>query len=329
MSLISVIVPVYNVEKYLNRCVDSILGQTFKDFKVILVNDVSPHSFGKICDEYALKDNRVHVIHQENKGVAIARNTGLDWIYAHSSSKWISFVDSDDWIHPQYLESLLQAAQENDVLLSVCGMVRAEKVEEMQELSLSYYVEDSEKLYLEFAKETINVVPWGKLYNRKCFEKIRYPEGKRWEDLATTYKLILGVPSCSVVRNVLYYYFNNLNGIVKGELTPNRLDEFEAYETQLDFFARNEKWKDIHMALYWNYIKAISYSGYMLRVSSMSAKNKKKYGKIIQKKMKKALKGYDKKINIKENLSIYEIAYPCTINVFYVINNILNKFKKN
>lgn len=329
MSLISVIVPVYKVEKYLNRCIDSILAQTFEDFEVILIDDGSPDHCGKICDEYALKDTRVHVIHQENKGVAIARNIGLDWIYANSSSEWISFVDSDDWVHPQYLEALLQAVQENNVLISVCGMVRAEKVKEMPKLVISNYIENSEELYLKFAKETLNVVPWGKLYSIKCFENIRYPQGKRWEDLATTYKLILGVTSCSVVNNVLYYYFHNADGIVSGEWCPSRLDEFEAYETQLEFFLQDEKWKDIHSALYWSYIKAIGYSGYMLRISSMKMEAKKKYGKIIQRKMKKALKGYSKRVNIKENLSIYEIAYPHAINMFYALNSILNKLKKN
>ena len=95
---ISVIVPVYNVQQYLHRCVDSILGQTFTDFELILVDDGSPDGCPAICDEYAVKDSRIHVIHQENAGLSAARNTGIDWVLATSDSQWISFVDSDDFI---------------------------------------------------------------------------------------------------------------------------------------------------------------------------------------------------------------------------------------
>ena len=107
MPTISVIVPVYKVEKYIHRCVDSILSQTFTDFELILVDDGSPDNCGKICDEYAEKDIRIHVIHQENGGLSAARNAGIDWVFANSDSEWITFIDSDDWVHPEYLERLL------------------------------------------------------------------------------------------------------------------------------------------------------------------------------------------------------------------------------
>ena len=98
MANISVIVPVYKVEAFLNRCVDSILCQTYEDFEIILVDDGSPDTCGALCDEYARKDGRVHVIHQENGGLSAARNTGIDWAFANSTSRWLAFVDSDDWV---------------------------------------------------------------------------------------------------------------------------------------------------------------------------------------------------------------------------------------
>ena len=104
MPKISVIVPVYNVEKYLHRCVDSILAQTFTDFELLLINDGSKDSSGVICDEYAAKDSRVLVFHKENGGVSSARNMGLD----NAKGEWISFVDSDDWVEKEYLETLYQ-----------------------------------------------------------------------------------------------------------------------------------------------------------------------------------------------------------------------------
>ena len=103
MPTISVIVPVYKVEPYLNRCVDSILRQTYQDFELILVDDGSPDRCGEICDEYARQDSRVHVIHKENGGLSDARNAGIDWVEANSDSRWLIFADSDDWVHPELL----------------------------------------------------------------------------------------------------------------------------------------------------------------------------------------------------------------------------------
>lgn len=113
MPEISVIMPVYKVEKYLKRAVDSVLNQTFGDFELILVDDGSPDRCGEICDEYARKDNRIRVIHEENGGPGKARNAGLDYVYSKNDGKFLSFIDSDDWVHPRYLELLIKAAKDN------------------------------------------------------------------------------------------------------------------------------------------------------------------------------------------------------------------------
>ena len=122
MPTISVIVPVYKVEKYIHRCVDSILNQTFSDFELILVDDGSPDNCGAICDEYAAKDSRVVVIHQENGGLSAARNAGIDWAFANSDSQWLSFIDSDDWVHPEYLQKLLDTAVNNSAEVAFCTL---------------------------------------------------------------------------------------------------------------------------------------------------------------------------------------------------------------
>ena len=101
MPQISVIVPVYRAEKFLHRCVDSVLGQTFRDFELILLDDGSPDGSGAICDAYAARDSRVRAIHQGNAGVCAARNTCLDWVLSNSDSQWIFFIDNDDWMHPR------------------------------------------------------------------------------------------------------------------------------------------------------------------------------------------------------------------------------------
>ena len=124
MAAISVIVPIYKVEAFLHRCVDSILAQTFADFDLVLVDDGSPDSCGDICEEYARKDGRIHVIHQKNGGLSAARNTGIDWAQANSGSQWLAFVDSDDWVHPDFLLRLYTMVQETGCLLSACGYFR-------------------------------------------------------------------------------------------------------------------------------------------------------------------------------------------------------------
>ena len=121
MSEISVVVPVYNTEDYLKRCIDSIIRQTYKNFDLILIDDGSTDGSGQICDEYAIKDSRIHVIHQKNRGLSAARNAGLDWITLNSSSKWVSFVDSDDWIHHRFLEILYKAVRQDRTFISLCN----------------------------------------------------------------------------------------------------------------------------------------------------------------------------------------------------------------
>lgn len=123
MPELSIIVPVYKVEKYLPRCIDSILAQTFGDFELILIDDGSPDGCGRICDEYARKDKRIVVIHQKNMGVSAARNAGLDI----ARGRYIGFVDSDDWIEPQMYEVMMDAIRENGADMAVCGVRYADE----------------------------------------------------------------------------------------------------------------------------------------------------------------------------------------------------------
>ena len=125
MPKISVIVPVYNVEKHLPRCIESILAQTFSDFELILVNDESSDNSGQICDEYSMRDNRIKVIHQKNGGPGSARNTGIDYVMQQEKAKWICFVDSDDWLHPQYLEILYKAARQENCKIAICRQLQS------------------------------------------------------------------------------------------------------------------------------------------------------------------------------------------------------------
>lgn len=235
MALISILTPLYNTEKLLPRCIDSILAQTFPDFELILVNDGSKDGSGSICEEYAAKDSRIHVIHQENCGVSVARNTALDYVMANSDSQWVMFVDSDDWVHPQILETLLKLAQSYQVKVSACGYLEtAEGILTVTPGQLEPKLWDAKDFY--YWQKLLGTVPWGKLYAKDCFEKIRYPAGSYFDDEFVTYRILLAQEKIPMVAAPMYAYYINPEGLTKRPWIIRRLDVWKAYEQQIQFF---------------------------------------------------------------------------------------------
>lgn len=235
MSVIGVVVPVYKVEAYLDRCVKSILAQTFADFQLILVEDGSPDKCGAICDAYAQQDDRIHVIHQKNAGLSAARNAAIDWLFANSDCQWLTFIDSDDWVHPEFLERLLNAAVEHNVTVSICGYGETEGENpvispELEEVT----VWKPDVFYQEYVANA--TIACAKLYRKSCFEKIRYPVGKIHEDEFVTYRILFMDSAIAYIPAPLYAYYVNPAGITKKGWSPKRLDAWEAFEQQLVFF---------------------------------------------------------------------------------------------
>ncbi len=203
-KIISVIVPVYNVEDYLPKCLGSILKQTFVDFELILVDDVSTDTSGMICDEYAQKDNRIKVIHQKNGGLSNARNSGIDIAIGN----YFSFVDSDDWIDENMLFEMYQQAIINnaDVIISGHFVVNLDNtVTEVNKIKMQRILNRFEATSFILGDKEIHSFAWDKLYKRELFEGIRYPENRIYEDTATTYKLF--DKSTKVVQMSKSYYF--------------------------------------------------------------------------------------------------------------------------
>lgn len=233
MPKITVIVPVYKVEPYIHRCVDSILAQIFADFELILVDDGSPDNCGTICDEFASEDARIHVIHQKNAGLSAARNAGIDWAFANSDSEWLAFIDSDDWVHPQYLELLYQAAQAGHTKISVCEYIETEQLGPVDETAPGTRLMNWDELFLE--KNLIAILAWNKLYAKELFEGLRYPVGKIHEDEFLTYKLLIRAGKCAYLSAALYYYFINPHGITKSRFSLNRLDVVDALEERIAY----------------------------------------------------------------------------------------------
>ena len=236
MPQISVIVPVYKVEPYLRRCVDSILAQTFTDFELILVDDGSPDRCGEICDEYAARDRRVHVIHQQNGGLSAARNAGIDWAFANSNSGWLAFVDSDDWVHPCYLEYLYRAAKENGVKISMCSFKEPTVQTPFQIVDYAAELHSWDDLLIH--KNVPAIVAWNKLYAKILFDCLRYPVGKVHEDEFLTYKLLHRAETIAMLDSPLYFYFYNPNGIAKSDFSLARFDGTEALLERIRYVRR-------------------------------------------------------------------------------------------
>lgn len=289
MPRISVIVPVYKVEKYLKRCVDSILNQTFTDFELILVDDGSPDNCPQICDEYAKKDERVKVIHKSNGGLSDARNAGIDWTFSNSDSEWISFIDSDDWIHHSYLEVLYNACIENDVNVALCNYVRTTgENTEIDENMLKPELWNPEEFWCE--DQACATVACAKLYSKQEWGKIRFPVGKIHEDEYTTYKILFNCEKVAFIPAEMYYYYYNSEGITGSQWSIKRFDGIEGMRQQLDFFCKN-KYKSAEHVLALFYLQYLSENmrhlinsehSYLLSQykDELSAKYKK-YGKTL------------------------------------------------
>ncbi|MBQ6217770.1 MAG: glycosyltransferase family 2 protein [Erysipelotrichaceae bacterium] len=327
MPQISVIVPVYKVELYLRRCIDSILSQTFTDFELILVDDGSPDNCPAICDEYALKDNRIHVIHQKNGGLSAARNAGIDYVLANSDSEWISFVDSDDWVHPNYLEYLFRAVLKTKTNISVCGVRRVEKEEKSSTVSFCVVTKPWDQLYLE--SWIHGVVAWNKLYNKELFIGLRYPIGKIHEDEYLTYKLLARAGIISFVNADLYFYFQNPGGIIKSGYSLAKLNIIPALKEQCKFAKKNgltDLYLDKRQTLLVKILEQIN----LCKEAKNLSKNEQNQGmRYLRRELRKYLffeREYIAQIDSKK--WYYELAYPNIMWFYWTCVGITGKIKK-
>lgn len=235
MPKISVIVPVYNVEKYLHQCIDSILAQTFSDFELILVDDGSTDNSGTICDEYATRDSRIKVLHQQNSGQATARNVGIDWTFKNSNSEYICFIDSDDWVSLDYLEKLYDVAIDSGLDLVQCMYQETEYYTQENTIKqVEYKIISPKTQYLEY----YNVSACCKLYRKGIFNNIRFPEGKIYEDVSLLYKIIFFQKQIALIDEKLYYYYKRMNSTTHRDWTPNSFQRIIAWQEQESFFSQ-------------------------------------------------------------------------------------------
>lgn len=235
--LVSIIVPIYKVEPYLRRCLDSIVNQTYTNLEIILVDDGSPDNCPKICDEYAAKDKRIIVIHKENGGLSDARNAGLDIC----KGEYISFVDSDDWVEDRYIEVLIENAQKEGADVVIGENIQTEGCSKQSEknVSIKTFTSNEALKHLFSQNHIAFTVSWGKLYKKSLFTSLRFPLGKYHEDEFTTYILFYNSKKIVYTSEILYYYYQRADSIVS---TRHPWDVLEFLEQRYLFFKdKNEK----------------------------------------------------------------------------------------
>ena len=325
MSSVSIIVPVYNVEKYLRRCVDSILAQTFTDYELIIVDDGSPDNCGKISDEYAEKDNRIHVIHKKNGGLSDARNAGIDWAFQNSDSEWITFIDSDDWVHSNYLKDLFESRNVLDECkLIICKhfVSHGENISYIDSFSKTIYEPDEFRTELaEFATCAV-----AKLYRKELFSTIRFPVGRLNEDVFTIYKLIFSVDKLVFIDVVLYAYYQSESSIMRSKWSKRKLDALEAFDEQIHYFRDNEYYPSYRRAI-------IAYANQILD----QINNCKEYGtddkkapKMLKKLLRKHMRKYknEKVFSIKLTPQYDDYAYPSLMKYYWIVKAQIEKIKR-
>ncbi len=320
MAEITVIVPVYKVEKYLARCLDSIVAQTYRNFDVILVDDGSPDSCPIICDSYVEQDNRFHVIHQVNAGIAVVRNVGVKWALTNSDSKWITFIDSDDWVHPQYLEVLLSAKNNAQTDVSIVGFERTTGPSPVVDaLKAKAECVSPQDFFCE--DYTFFTVVWGKLFPKAAFKKLSFPIGKIHEDEYVTWKILFAYDKLAIVKQPLYAYFKNDSGIMNSPWSLKHLDMLDALEERLIFFKKHGYAKafEIEKEHYlWHVMDSIK------RVENSDLKERSVKRKLLLR-LRRILKIGNYSILEKDGL--YEIAYPKTFRLRFFIATKIQKFK--
>lgn len=210
--LISVIIPIYYVEKYLARCLDSVIHQSYTNLEIILVNDGTPDGSVAIAEAYQEKDKRIKLIHQENAGLSEARNTGI----AAATGDYIAFLDSDDWLELDAYEYLLQLLVDHDADISIGGIRRTERV--VTETSNESQVElltqkEYAKRYFKIGSQEIHYYVWNKLYRRDVVTGVKQPKGLYAEDVPSTFMYILNASKVAISDKVIYNYFVNLDGL--------------------------------------------------------------------------------------------------------------------
>ena len=324
-DIISIIIPVYNVEKYLEKCIQSILKQTYKNIQIILVDDGSTDNSGKICDEFKNKDNRIIVIHKKNGGLSEARNVGIE----NATGKYIAFVDSDDYVLKDMYETLYKNLIANDADISIC---KYQYIKEEEKVDLKADTKDIVVMNnLQAMKELLlnkNITnhTWNKLYKKEIFDNIKFPVGKKYEDIDVMYLLFERSSKIVYQDTTKYIYINREESILHNK-NPKLIQDYitivnNRYEYLLD------KYKELKVELNYNLLFSIL----QYHIIAIGGQQKEFYNSKIMineyKKIKKIMKENEKN-QIFKNLDFkYKIfLYIMLCNRNFAYNLFTKRYK--
>lgn len=318
---ISIIVPIYNVEEYLSKCIDSILSQTLTEFELILVDDGSPDKSGEICDEYAKKDNRIKVIHKENGGVSSARNEGIKV----SNGEYIGFVDPDDYIKSDMYDVLYKLCINNNSEIGICKLGREI---EGKIINKSEDIDIKELNNVEGMRELFKGILYrfslcNKLFKKSCFNNIEFPKGRIHEDLSTTYKLFANSNKSVYTTYDGYIYVKRENSILTSKYSEKRLQSFIAWSEIIKYINRN--YKSIVDEVATTYIYWCTDNIYYILNQVNSEEDVKKYLLVVQKSIKNngIIMKYIKNISWKYKITIRMLKI--NINLFILVNRFMKR----
>lgn len=304
--MISIIVPVYNVESYLPDCINSIQKSTYKNFQLILVDDGSTDSSGAICDCYAASDSRIQVIHTPNRGVSAARNLGLDV----ANGEYIMFVDSDDWISPETLEEMISLLENASANMAICGFQIVNDIADSGNVQ-NYRFGNQVLLADDLVKSQtsadawIYTSVWAKLYTRKVFDTIRFPEGYIYEDSAVWHRILGVCQTVALTDHVFYSYRKRFDSITTSDFSIKKTDHLAAWADRIQC-THLRGWKEWEQATIKMYTE--HFFDYYFRF------HRSKENEIYFKRMEQSLKGIlpyilqDRKVSIKHKLYFFLIS---------------------
>ena len=330
-DLISIIVPVFNVETYVSDCINSLIKQTYKNLEIILVNDGSTDNSLRICNEYAIKDSRIKIISKDNGGVSDARNAGL----AKATGTYIGFVDSDDFIHPQMYELLYNAINQNEADLAVCNYTRShtsefEKNIDLNEQPISYIDKNQAMNNIGL----LGVTVWNKLYKKSILQNFSFTCNRIHEDEIALHEIIFKCSKIVILRTELYFYRYTQNSITSSMDYKKILTRYEdslfAFESRIDFAIKNN-WNEILYTALDRYCTNVIEKYELLKKNSLISKTilkrlqaelKKQFNKCPEIHVKRKFYIFSKNITL---YNLYNFLSPIMHPVFMFIKKIKNK----
>lgn len=316
---VSIIIPVYNVELYLERCIKSVIQQSYKKLEIILVNDGSQDNSAQICDRYAKMDERIVVLHKKNGGLSDARNCGL----SNAKGEYITFLDSDDYLNTEYINYLVQLLEKNNAELSMCGYQKVYDTPKSKNKSVDKInteeIISGETALERFCYHKIKHEAWAKLYKKELFSDIKFPVGKLYEDYGTIYKIFYKCKKIAIGNERLYYYYQRANSIMNTAFSIRDMDRADLTDEFLNFikyFAPSLEQASQSRAL-------ISYS-ILLRDCPLNVELKKERQYIV-KKMKEYAKQVSKDKNTPFRIKIIAIFTKISIRGTRYIGKLMQK----